>query len=280
MQCLFALLSGADLGLTWWLLNRSGGRAYEANPLARWFLDQHGWLGMAAFKAGTVLLVLGLVIAIARTRPRAAGRILSLGCAALALIVLYSLSLCRMVAHAQETEQAVFQRKEMLDEQVQKIQRHTALRARLIDELLTQRCTLRDAVLAIDGSELSQDASWKVVLQRYQPGLSRPHQLASYLIFHVVLKVLQSPDAWEIVYRLEQQFEEMFATPAPRRHREILQRLREAKDTPAGEADRPFPGITRATQNGNDPKEVTPDVGEQGRRTIAAAAPGSPSAGQ
>src|SRR5205085_2430927 len=57
-RALFVVLSAADLGLTWWLLERSGG-AYEANPLARWWLLRCGWLGLAALEAGQVMLVLG-----------------------------------------------------------------------------------------------------------------------------------------------------------------------------------------------------------------------------
>ena len=55
-QLLFVVLNFADLVLTAWLLSTSEGGVYEANPVARWWLVRHGWLGLAAFKAakGTV----------------------------------------------------------------------------------------------------------------------------------------------------------------------------------------------------------------------------------
>src|SRR5919199_622006 len=45
--CLFAVLSLADLGLTWQLL-RDGG-AYESNPVAGWWLAHYGWAGVVAY---------------------------------------------------------------------------------------------------------------------------------------------------------------------------------------------------------------------------------------
>jgi hypothetical protein len=101
-QLLFALLSVTDLFLTWWLLDHSDGEVYESNPVANWWLARHGWLGLVAFKAGGVLLVIGLVAFISRYRPRAGGRILGFACAILALVVLYSAFLWRWVPGAPE----------------------------------------------------------------------------------------------------------------------------------------------------------------------------------
>jgi hypothetical protein len=101
-QLLFALLSLIDLSLTWWLLSRSGGQVYEGNPVARWWLANHGWLGLAVFKVGGVLLVVGLAAVISHYRPRAGGRVLGFACAALTVVVLYSASLCRGIPEALE----------------------------------------------------------------------------------------------------------------------------------------------------------------------------------
>src|SRR5262245_13138082 len=94
-QVLFVLLSLADLALTCWLLDRSGGAVYEANPVAGWWLARHGWAGLACFKALVVVVVLGLTLAIARSRPVAAGRVLGLGCAVSAFVVLHGASMSR-----------------------------------------------------------------------------------------------------------------------------------------------------------------------------------------
>jgi hypothetical protein len=101
---LFALLSLADLMLTWWLLVHSGGGAYEANPIARLCLEHHGWLGLACFKAAVVVLVLVLIAVISRFRPRAAALVLRFGCATMVLVVGYSASLCRATAFASPDE--------------------------------------------------------------------------------------------------------------------------------------------------------------------------------
>src|SRR5215831_6550499 len=100
---LFGLLSLADLFLTLRLLAHSGA-VYESNPLARWWLARHGWLGLACFKAATVLVVVGLAGAITRRRPRAGGRVLGFACAALALVVCYSSVLYGMV-HTRAAEE-------------------------------------------------------------------------------------------------------------------------------------------------------------------------------
>jgi hypothetical protein len=92
-QILFALLSLADLTLTCWLLGHSDGQIYEANPVARWWLAQHGAVGLAGFKGAIVLFVLTLTVVISRHKPRAAGRILTFGCVSLVFVVLYSAAL-------------------------------------------------------------------------------------------------------------------------------------------------------------------------------------------
>src|SRR5262245_5881822 len=92
----FALLSAADFALTRHLLENSGS-TYEANPVANWLLQRHGWSGLAAFKVAVGLLVAVVVATIYFYRPRAAQRLLAFGCSALAIVVLYSGALA--VAH-------------------------------------------------------------------------------------------------------------------------------------------------------------------------------------
>jgi Domain of unknown function (DUF5658) len=101
-QLLFVLLSVADLTLTWWLLRSSYGAFYEANPVACLLLKHFGWLGLAGFKVGLVLLVLTLVVFIARRQPRVAGRLLAFGCMCLALVVSYSVAMHLVTCRAAE----------------------------------------------------------------------------------------------------------------------------------------------------------------------------------
>jgi hypothetical protein len=87
---LLGLLSLADLCLTWWLLRQSGGHVYESNPLAAHCLERHGWAGLALFKAATVFLGGGLLVVVCGYRPHTGGRALTLACAAVAAVVVYS----------------------------------------------------------------------------------------------------------------------------------------------------------------------------------------------
>jgi hypothetical protein len=88
-QVLFALLSVADLALTWTLIQNGRGQFYESNPVAAWCLRWHGWTGLAAFKACMVGLTVVLVVAIARRRPRAAGRLLVVASAAAGAVIVH-----------------------------------------------------------------------------------------------------------------------------------------------------------------------------------------------
>jgi hypothetical protein len=89
-QILFALLSAADLALTWALIAHGRGLVYEGNPVAAWVLHGHGWVGLAAYKLATVGLALALTAAVACYRPHVAGRLLAAACTAAAVVVGYS----------------------------------------------------------------------------------------------------------------------------------------------------------------------------------------------
>lgn len=98
----YALLSAADLLLTISLLKTSG-EAYEANPAAAACLEQHGWGGLAAFKAGGVLMFFGAVYLLARRKPGVAAGVVTFGCGVLLAVTLYSHALIRQ-AHAEDAE--------------------------------------------------------------------------------------------------------------------------------------------------------------------------------
>jgi hypothetical protein len=94
-QLLFGLLSLADLGWTWQLLHHTGGRVYEANPVANACLATFGWGGLVVYKLLAVLLVSGLSMWISRIRPATGGRVLWFACCTMTAVVLYSCSLSR-----------------------------------------------------------------------------------------------------------------------------------------------------------------------------------------
>lgn len=87
---LFTALSLADLGMTVYLLHQGQGRIYESNPVANAWLAAFGWIGLAMFKAVTVLMVAGIAVFVSRSRPRTGGGILKFGCLATGGVVLYS----------------------------------------------------------------------------------------------------------------------------------------------------------------------------------------------
>jgi hypothetical protein len=221
-QALFALLSLADLALTCCLLSGSGGRIYEANPLASWWLARHGLAGLACWKGATVLLVLGLVAVIARHRPRAAGSVLSLGCACLLLVVAHSAALCRAGGEPRTAEEV----KRQIEESAATVNRHTravmrrraaflSLRAELQEELLAGRCTLREA------AERLTRSAWE-----YHPGFlpalmvtyqDRPAEecMAANLVLHTVRSQEGTPQVAELARRFERAFHLTYGRSLP-----------------------------------------------------------------
>jgi hypothetical protein len=89
----FALLGAADLLLTWRLIHRGDGRVFESNPVAGWWLANHGWGGMVAFKGGAILLLGVLACLLAWKRPRTGEFVLVFGCGAQSAVVFYSVLL-------------------------------------------------------------------------------------------------------------------------------------------------------------------------------------------
>jgi hypothetical protein len=85
----YALLSVADLKLTAALLDANPG-AYESNPFAAACLEQHGWHGLALYKAAGVAAFAGAVFLLARRRPKVAAAVVTFGCSVLVAVTTYS----------------------------------------------------------------------------------------------------------------------------------------------------------------------------------------------
>jgi hypothetical protein len=228
-QALFALLSGADLALTCWLLERSGGQVFEANPVAGWWLARAGWAGLAGFKAAVVLLVLLLAAVIFRQRPRAADRLLGFGCAGLALVVLYSSALCRSPSAA--TVQDV---NDLLDRTVNSEARrdygkHQVLQSLLNEggeDLVARRCSLREAQERVSASEMGGDPRWLRGLTGPNPGHSPQELIAACIILRAVDSLEDDPHkARQVALRLEREFELTYGNSLPPFHRKFLGRV-------------------------------------------------------
>jgi hypothetical protein len=224
-QALFVLLSLADLALTCWLLARSGGQLYEANPVASWWLARHGAVGLACFKSAVVLLVLALVVVIARRRPCAAGRILSFGCASLVLVIGYSISLCRTaLLTPQERRTAALAE---ANREIDTINRQTqaelrrreparAFMAELRKGLLEGRINLREAANRLAASDMGRDPAWLrllAVLHRDRPEAER---IGAFVLLNFVgTEATQSEGARQVALRLEREFKLVFGSDPP-----------------------------------------------------------------
>ncbi len=95
---LYAFLSLSDLFLTYQLVHGSHGEVYESNPVASAWLVHFGWYGLAAFKLLAMSLVAMIAITISVYRPETGGRLLGFACAAVAMVVCYSVCLANTTA--------------------------------------------------------------------------------------------------------------------------------------------------------------------------------------
>jgi hypothetical protein len=93
----FTMLSVADLTLTWLLIEYSGGRVRESNPVAHAWLIDFGWHGLVWFKAITMLVVVTVVLVLVRYRPRTGLWLVTFACLAVGGVVLYSYQMLHRV---------------------------------------------------------------------------------------------------------------------------------------------------------------------------------------
>lgn len=221
MQALFALLSLADLLLTWLLLSRPGTAAYEANPVARWWLTQFGWSGLAAFKAATVLAVFAAAAALAsRSHPRAAAGLLWFGCGVVAAVVLYSASLFPAAFAPGNVDEEVSRRAAWLAQARERVLRTQAeydrLMADLIASLIAGRSTLAEAVEQLATSERANDPELQRGLAGVLPDRSPRERLAAVVWKHVVRARGEAPLPDDpVLSRLGQEYQATFGTDAP-----------------------------------------------------------------
>jgi hypothetical protein len=218
---LFLCLSLADLVLTWHLLSHGDGQVYEGNPLARWWLAHSGWQGLTLFKVALALLVGGLTLVIAQKRPRAAGRVLVLGCSVLLAVVLYSGLLAVAVAARsvapglRDPEVAAgSDHSRDLDRQREQVGVYQQLLERLGADLIARRRTLPEAVVLLAESEQGRSPDWVRDLGRAYPGRSEQARLAANLVYRALflLRGGSSVDE-ETARRLAADYRECYGVP-------------------------------------------------------------------
>src|SRR5262249_53364438 len=159
----FTVLSLADYGLTWHLLGRTGGAAYEANPVANWWLQHFGWPGLALFKLTTVLLVSGLGVLIYRYRPSTARRLLTFACGLLPAGGLSGGCLACAAAAlpaAQGRDEDLLPRRRPPAAKPRRSNAYSLVLERVATDVVARRCTLRQAVAELSRAEKAHDPAW------------------------------------------------------------------------------------------------------------------------
>jgi hypothetical protein len=221
---LFLLLSLSDLSLTWLLVERGGGAVYEGNPVAGWWLSSYGWAGLAAFKALTVLVVVGLTALVSRTRPRSGGLILSVACSVLALVVGYSCYLAGGGAGAaDEPDPAQLAEEARIEAEWHRSEEYRATIDQLSADLVAGRCSLTEATAQLGSTPKAQEPGWLRHLHVYFPETSDGECLAISLSMHTLMSVRNDPaEAEHLARRLEQELTASFGESPHWDYRRLL----------------------------------------------------------
>jgi hypothetical protein len=216
MLWLFAAMSLSDLVLTWFLLNRNGGGAYESNPVAAWWLEQFGWPGLIAFKLLVSVVAVLAVILIARRSLLAAGSILSVACAALLGVLVYSSLLVPEVCAQSRSEEEVSSHIEQLEGHRLRFWAYHALLNRLASELMDERRSLDTAVNALLEDEHVHEPVWFESLSYRFPAYTLRELVAIRLMLEVREIPNVSPDQMaNRIIALSAQFQDRFHRPVP-----------------------------------------------------------------
>jgi hypothetical protein len=205
---LLALLGLADLALTLALIRHGAGVIYEANPVAAWWMSRHGWAGLAACKAVSLLTGSGLCVVISWRRPRAAGRVLTLGCAATAAVVLYSGHLAVACSGPLDRVRELQESDAQLDRANAEVLQFARLQDRLADDLAAGRLVLAEAVAELRSAAQARGAVQVEYLRVRDPAPSIDQTLAVRLVRRALLRHGSTNPA--LAGRLEGEFDSLF----------------------------------------------------------------------
>jgi hypothetical protein len=223
---LFVLLSLADLFLTWCLLHQDQGPFFESNPVAGWWLQRHGWLGLVAFKAATVLVAAALLVVVSRYRPRTAGNALVLACALVGGVVFYSCYLAQANASTTAEVRSLLEDHERLEALGNRLRAYVALRERMIDEIIAGRFTLSAAAEQLIWMERCRDPRGMCFLRACYAGYSLKECVAAQLMVTSVERLQgDRPAAQRLGQQLDDEFQTSFGQSSPAEYRAVLRRL-------------------------------------------------------
>jgi hypothetical protein len=214
---LFSLLNLADLFLTLQLLQHTHGEVYEWNPVANWWLACFGWIGLVFFKLTIVLFSTGLFLVIARSRPRAGSRALLLACTLLAIVVLYSgYLLCALSLDADRSKGNDLREAQAttryVEQNLRTMWEHRTLRDELGRDLLSGRCSLKEAVDQLALTARGQDPTWLRILHHTYPGYSDRECQAADFLNHTLRNHTNGSFREELARRFERDFRALFGS--------------------------------------------------------------------
>src|SRR5262249_49512615 len=205
---LFALLSVADLFMTWQLVQGSDGQVYESNPIANAWLASFGWVGLSIYKILAMVLVAGSALYISFHRPKAGGRILLFACGTTAVVVGYSCLLSIRDNHLNQLRPndpwEAEQKSLMLDREMQRQKSYHALLSRLSNDLIDRRCSLNEAVEQLAPTAKAKNDQSLSILRRNYPSRSDAECLAIHVAYHALVTVSHD---WSLMVYLADLFE-------------------------------------------------------------------------
>jgi len=217
----FAALGAADFLLTAYLLRHGGGGAYEANPLARWVLRQHGWLGLAGFKTATMGVAAVLALVVAWHNPPLGRRLLTACCLALAGVVVYSTVLTVRVRRGPEAlagadAAPILAQSRRIDARLRLSEDYRAVVESVVDDLERGSCNLDDGVDRLAGTAMAQDPAWFNTLRALYSPIEDPRPLlAASLVQHTLIRQLGRPGFRPLLERLRQDYRSTFGLDLP-----------------------------------------------------------------
>jgi hypothetical protein len=224
---LFGLLSLADLGLTWLLLERGGGTVYESNPVAGWFLASYGWAGLVGFKAASMSLVIGAASLVAMYRPRCGSLVLTFGCSAAAAVVGYSCYLAGVAlpadAEPREAMSRLADSEKTLVTRVERGWEYRKVLGKLCADLKAGRCRMGEATERLAASPRARDPEWLRTLHQQYRMRSDADCLATNLVVNCLVPLRRDPAAAErLARRLDRDYRAAFGPARPKLYRRWL----------------------------------------------------------
>ncbi len=222
---LFALLSLCDFVITYLLLSGSQGRVYEANPVADSWLQEWGWIGLAAFKATLVFLVALIATYVYFRRPRIAHDLLAIACGAVVVAVVTG-SLIAMSkpkpAAAEEDSWTPCCSTDYPESFQPRTKDYGILLDQASSELARYDTNLANAVGVMEKSNRAGDAEWVRALRRAYPGIEDRALLAADLLQHTIGMRIRSSEARKLAMHLEGEFRELYGIEPNLPYRQML----------------------------------------------------------